>query len=297
MQPYRMKRAWAVAVAGLLAISGCGGGSATPNAPTTPSPSPTATPTPVPPLTGPATVEAACQAIGYGRPKPACGKLDDTSVLPLVMTAMDLLVAARPEIFDTNIEIGSGSYRVLDEKAYLDGLQVMLASLGVCSRADAATGNLRVKSHNDLDETYAVLNEKGNIGRGWRSYLQTCTPAGFPLAPEDAFSYVRTAFFGYKCDDGVPKPVPATGQLPVVCSGIVTATPKDANGVNTPPEIHGSDVSWRLRSGEEVVSVYPALDGNIFNYIVQAKAVGSFSLCATVGGLEGCLNGRVTPYP
>ncbi len=83
----------------------------------------------------------------------------------------------------------------------------------------------------------------------------------------------------------------------MVCSGIVTATPKDANGVNTPASIHGEDVTWKLRSGGEFVSVYPALDGNIFNYIVQAKAVGSFSLCATVRGVEGCLNGRVVDYP
>ncbi len=293
-----MKGRGAAAVLGLLSIlGGCGGGSASPNAPTTPSPVPTASATPAAPPTGLAAVEAACRSIGYGKAGSSCRKLEDASVLPLVMTAANLLVAARPEIFDTNIEIGSGSYRVLDEKAYLEGMQVMLATLGVCSQADPTGSNLRVKSHNDLDETYEVLNAKGNIGRGWRTYLQSCTPAGFPLAPGDAFSYVRTAFFGYKCDAGVEKPVPASGQLPVVCSGIVTATPKDANGVNTPPEIHGTDVSWRLRSGAEVVSVYPALDGNIFNHVVQAKAVGSFSLCATVGGREGCLNGKVTPYP
>jgi hypothetical protein len=95
----------------------------------------------------------------------------------------------------------------------------------------------------------------------------------------------------------VPTQPPAAGEVPLVCSGIVTATPKDANGVNTPPALHGNDVSWRLRSGDAFVSAYPALDGNIFNYIIQARDVGSFSLCATVGGKEGCLNGRVTQYP
>jgi hypothetical protein len=219
-------------------------------------------------------------------------------VLPLVNTAIDMLVAARPEIFDLNNEIGKGGFRVLDETAYFEGIETSLADLGVCSRAADSTGiNLRVKGHDDLDETYAILSAKGFIYRGFRSYVKTCTPAGFPLSPEDEFSYVRTAFFGYKCDAGVTTPVPSSGQLPVVCSGIVTATPKDANGINTPPEVHGNDVSWHLRSGEDVVSVYPPLDGNIFNYIVQARAVGSFSLCATVGGKEGCLNGQVTPYP
>jgi hypothetical protein len=170
-----MKCAWAVAAAGLLTTyGGCGGGSASPNAPTTPSPSPTAAATPAPPPTGPAAVAATCQAIGYGSPKPACGKLADTSLLPLVMTAADLLVATRRDIFNTNIEIGTGSYRVVDEKAYLAGMQETLASLGVCSQADPARGTLRVKSHNTLDETYEVLNAKGNIGWCQWQYCRTC---------------------------------------------------------------------------------------------------------------------------
>lgn len=218
-------------------------------------------------------------------------------MLPLVTTAIDQLVADRPDLFDKSNEMGAGGYRVLDEKAYLEGVQTKLAGLGVCSQADATGVNLLVKSTNDLAETYAILTPKGFIHRGFRSYVTTCVPAGFPLSPEDAFAYVRTAFFGYQCDPGVSTPVPASGEIPVVCRGIVTATPKDANGVNTPPSVHGQDVSWRLRSGSDVVSVYPAGDGNIFNYVVQARAVGSFSLCATVGGKEGCLNGRVTPYP
>ena len=242
-------------------------------------------------------VDAVCRSIGYGTPKVGCDKLETATMQGLVTTAIEQLVAARPEIFDTNIEMGSGGYRVLDERAYLEGVQTMLAGLGVCSQADNSGVSLVVKNSSALDETYTILTPKGFIQRGFRSYVTSCEPAGFPLSPDDQFSYVRTAFFGYQCGDGVKTPVPATGELPVVCSGIVTATPKDANGVNTPANVHGNDVSWRLRSGADVVSVYPARDGNIFNYIVQAQAVGTFSLCATVGGKEGCLNGRVTPYP
>ena len=298
MKFYRMREVGAVAAAGLMMMSGgCGGTSASPTAPVAPSPAPTASSPPASPMTGGGSVEAACRSIGYGQAKVGCAKLEVATVLPLVMTAIDLLVAARPEIFDTNNEMGSGGYRVLDEKAYFEGTQTMLAGLGVCSQTDNSGINLLVKNTNDLDETYAILTPKGFINRGWRTYVKSCVPSGFPLSPEDRFSYVRTGFFGYKCEPGVPTPVPATGQLPVVCSGIVTATPKDANGVDTPPSLHGNDVLWRLRSGEEVVSVYPALDGNIFNYVVQARAVGSFSLCATVGGKEGCLNGTVIPYP
>jgi len=295
---YRIKEMGAVTAAGLLLMSGgCGGGSASPTAPA-PSPSPTAssTPAPTPPPASTGSVEAVCQSIGYGRPKVGCDRIENVTMLPLIETAIDRLVASQPEIFDVTVQIGDGGFRVLDEKAYLAGMQTTLAGLGVCSKIEGDS-NILVKNHNELDETYAVLNSRGFVRRGFGSYLKSCIPAGFPLSPENAFSYVRTAFFGYQCPDGVKTPIPATGELPVVCSGIVTATPKDANGVNTPPEIHGNDVTWRFRSGEASVSVYPALDGNIFNYKVQAKAVGSFSLCATVGGKEGCLNGRVTPYP
>jgi hypothetical protein len=293
-------KAFVVAAAcGLLLFGGgCGGGTASPAAPVHPVASPTVSPVSTPPPIGLGAVEAVCRSIGYGEAKAVCGKLEAPTVLPLVTTAIDLLVEARPELFDTRNETGNGGYLVLDEKAYLEGMQTTLAGLGVCSAPEGRAGtDLRVKNTNGLDETYTILTAKGHIYRGFRSYVTSCTPAGFPLSPGDAFSYVRTAFFGYKCDAGVATPVPASGQLPVVCSGIVTATPKDANGVNTPAAIHGNDITWNLRSGADSVAVYPVLDGNIFNYIVQAKAVGPFSLCATIGGHEGCLNGQVTPYP
>jgi hypothetical protein len=239
-----------------------------------------------------------CRSIGYGTPKVGCDHVEIATLLPQMETAIDRLVAARPEIFDTNSQMGDGGYRVLDEKAYFDGMQTTLAGMGICSQPEPGGTNLLAKNQNDLDETYAILNSKGFIRRGWGSYIKSCIPSSFPLSPEDQFAYVRTAFFGFKCDPGVVTPPPSSGDLLVICSGIVTATPKDANGINTPPSIHGSDISWNLRSGDDVVSVYPALDGNIFNYIVQAKAVGAFSLCATVRGVEGCLNGRVIPsYP
>lgn len=284
------------AVALLTLAGGCGGGSASPTAPA-PSPAPTASSTPTPPPTGGGSVEAVCRSIGYGRPKVGCDKLEIASVLPLVEQAIDRLVATRPEIFDTTTQIGDGGFRVLDEKAYFEGMQTTLAGLGVCSQPDNSGTSILVKNDNDLDETYAILNSKGYIRRGWGSYITSCIPSSFPLSPDDQFSYVRTAFFGFKCEPGIVTPIPAAGELLVVCSGIVTATPKDSNGVNTPASLHGNDISWRLRSGDAAVAVYPALDGNIFNYIVQAKAVGAFSLCATVRGIEGCLNGRVVPYP
>jgi hypothetical protein len=297
MKLHSKKETGAALAAGLLIMcGGCGGGSASPTSPATPSPTPTASSTPAPPAAG-TSVDAVCRSVGYGTPKVGCDRLEIATVLPLVEAAIDQLVQARPEIFDKDSQMGDGGFRVLDEKAYFAGMQTTLAGLGVCSQSDNSGTNLIVKNQNDLDETYAILNSKGFVRRGWGSYLRSCIPSSFPLSPEDQFSYVRTAFFGYKCDVGVVTPIPASGDLPVVCSGIVTATPKDANGVNTPSSVHGNDITWNLRSGADVVSVYPPLDGNIFNYIIQAKTVGSFSLCATIKGYEGCLNGRVVPYP
>jgi hypothetical protein len=83
------------------------------------------------------------------------------------------------------------------------------------------------------------------------------------------------------------------GRLPVVCTGYVTATPKDRSGLNVPAFIHGPDISWELRQGEGRVAPRPLAVP--FNYALGARAVGNFSFCATVQGVTGCLDGRVIP--
>jgi hypothetical protein len=286
----------AVVAAGLfLAAAGCSGGSSPTAAPSTPTP-PAPTPTPAPPSGPGATADAVCRAIGYGYPKVPCSDAQEPTLLPFVEAAIDELAAKHPEIFNTDQVMGPGGYRVLDSQAYFNGMVSTLATHGVCASADLPSSQLLVKNQNEMSETYAILNSRGFARRGSGSLIWTCTPASFPLSPADQFSYVRTAFFGFfGCPAGTVLPVPAAGELPEICSGIVTATPKDANGVNTPDYVHGNDISWNLRSGSDAVTAYPALDGNIFNYIIQPKAVGSFSLCATIKGVEGCLNGRVVP--
>jgi hypothetical protein len=286
----------ALAVGLVVAVGGCGGGTS-PTAPVTPSPTPTASASPStpPPATG--SVEAVCQAIGWGTPKAGCDRITEAvTMLPYVEAAIDKLVASEPRLFNLDIMIGDG-YKVVDQPGYFEGMRKTLAGMGICAGQDIF-GNLVVKQQNDLDETYAILNSKGFVRRGFGSYLKSCIPSSFPLSPADQYSYVRTAFFGYKCPSpDTPLPVPASGEIPVNCAGIVTATPKDANGVNTPPSIHGNEVVWRVRSGGERIAAYPVLDGNVFNYTVQAREIGTFSLCARVGPKEGCLNGRVIPNP
>lgn len=285
----------AVVAAGLLfAAAGCSGGSS-PSAPHSPSPTPSApVSSPTPPTGAGATSEAVCRAIGFGYAQVPCSDAQEPTLLPYIEAAIDELAEKRPELFNTEQVMGPGGYRVVDVEGYFAGMVSTLATKGICATADLTKSQIMVKNHNEMSETYAILNSRSFARRGAGSLIWTCTPASFPLSPDEQFAYVRTAFFGYfACPPGTVTPVPASGDLPVVCSGIVTATPKDANGVNTPDYVHGNDITWRLRSGGEYVAVYPALDGNIFNYIVQARAVGPFSLCATIKGIEGCLNGKV----
>jgi hypothetical protein len=200
-----------LAVGLLVVLGGCGGGSS-PTSPVSPLPTPTATPSSTPPPVGGGSVEAVCRAIGYGTPKVGCDHVEVATMLPSIEAAIDQVVAAQPGIFDLDTQVGAGGFRVLDEAAYFQAMQTTLAGMGICSQAEEAGTNLTVKNNNELDETYAILNSKGFVRRGWGSYLQSCIPSGFPLSPEDQFSYVRTAFFGYQCDD-VTLPVPASGEV------------------------------------------------------------------------------------
>jgi hypothetical protein len=51
---------------------------------------------------------------------------------------------------------------------------------------------------------------------------------------------------------------------------------------------HGSDINWKPRT------VLPPIFPNDFNKDLLGLKPGEFSLCATVKGVEGCLNGTVT---
>ena len=109
---------------------------------------------------------------------------------------------------------------------------------------------------------------------------------------------MRVAFWSFDCDPGVvPPPRTIAGLLPLGCDGSVTATPKDRDGLDVPPSIHGPDIEWELRRGDEVVEVledwrFP----NPFNKVLRARGpIDAFQLCATVQGVEGCLSGNTIP--
>jgi hypothetical protein len=85
------------------------------------------------------------------------------------------------------------------------------------------------------------------------------------------------------------------GQLPAGCKGFVTATPKYANGDDVPLSVHGPAIDWDLESGATIVEVRPPSFPSDFNKDLVGLKVGTFRLCATVKGVQGCLNGTVTP--
>lgn len=122
----------------------------------------------------------------------------------------------------------------------------------------------------------------------------TAAPTATTVSPELEIAYIRVGFFGIRCLNGKEPPHQSLKQLPVGCKGAVTATPKNAAGRDVPLSVHGPDIDWRLDSGASVVDVrdHPT---EAFNKDVIGLETGKFSLCATIAGVLGCLDGLVIP--
>lgn len=118
----------------------------------------------------------------------------------------------------------------------------------------------------------------------------TATPSPGLTRPDS----VGVGFFGGTCPAGSGKVAPGNGgtQLPVGCTGFLTATPKK-NGAPMPPEQHGDSIVWSDAAPSGIVTVLPA--PNAFNRDLVAQAAGGFAICATVQGVTGCFHGTVTP--
>src|SRR5216117_3101621 len=119
-------------------------------------------------------------------------------------------------------------------------------------------------------------------------------PAATPAPNAGSIDSIRVGFFGFKCDAGQIVPHNGWGQLPKGCTGYLTATPKKKDNTDVPQKEHGPDISWRLRAGDGIVDVLPPTFPNDFNKDLLGLKQREFSLCATVKGVEGCLNGTVT---
>jgi hypothetical protein len=104
-----------------------------------------------------------------------------------VAVAIDRLVEQKPHLFNLAEESGgkgSMQYRVLDRQAYYQGVIENLKAAGLCADYDYDLGeNIQVKDSNDRSEEVAIFISTGFVRRGRSSYIQTCTPAAFPIPP------------------------------------------------------------------------------------------------------------------
>jgi hypothetical protein len=279
----------AAAAAGLVALGVACGGSDTPTTPpaTQPSIAPTSTPT-APPSTPPSPGASSCQ-YGKGTVGAFCDR-QSAAFASDVDAAIMQLVQQRPDIFDLNQQVGEGGYKVLKPEDYYAGVIANLQARDFCAGYDFV--ELQVKNSNSFSEQYDIMLGSGHVRRGDGAYRATCSPANFPLDPEDVIDHIRVGFFGIACIDGIVPPRNNERLLLMGCSGNVTATPKDRDGNDVDARIHGPRIDWRLEQEINVVEMhdYP---GVTFNKTLTARNAGHFRLCATVKGITGCLDGEV----
>ncbi len=271
---------------GLLVAVACSSGTSPSSVPT-PTPSTTLAPAP-----GPTPAASSCP-LGYGSGKFTC-QGDIPGLLDRLETAIDTLVTARPDVFDLNNPTSDHGYLVRDQDAFYAGVIGNLETMGMCGQTDYTKETLSIKGDNTYSENYHVLTSQSRIRWGAKSYVNTCTPANFPLTPSQAVARVVVSFYGVQCPDG-DGPNAALKQVPAGCRGSATATPKDAVGTDVPWTQHGG-VTWFFQAGEGTVATFWIPDpSQPFNVIVYGIAVGEFSLCATVESKTGCMTGTVTP--
>jgi len=192
----------AAALACVLALS-CGGG----NTPATSTP-PTTTPSPSPTAgTGGGGTSAIC-SLGKGDVNAVCSSGKGSARLQLyVETAIDQLVREKPQLFDLNAEErpNTDTFRVLDTESYLDNMAINIRRQGACAERDPddlRSQRILAKDANDFSESFSVLSEKGFIRRGNSAFVETCTPASFPI---DRVGDVPPA--GSGCHRPYPPPV------------------------------------------------------------------------------------------
>ena len=265
--------------------SGSSNTNPTPSPATSPDPSVSPTPAPSP------TSRPPVSACPYGKGS-LSARCDRTApvFLDQVHQAIDQLVQQQPDIFRLATN-GSGMHEVRDQEAYFTGVVTNLQAMGFCANWDFA--ELQVKNGTEFSEQYDILLSTGQVRRGDGSYRSTCTPAAFPVEPSDFVDSVRVAFFGIECKDGRTPPRNGEGLLPVGCIGYVTASPKDRNNEDVDERITGHEIEWTLPEGNKVkVDDFPHVG---FNKTLTGLEPGTFSLCATVLGVEGCLHGEVIP--
>jgi hypothetical protein len=207
--------------------------------------------------------------------------------------AIDKLVADDPGLFDKNDVAGPREYRIRNLDDFYQGVIKNLQGQGLCAGFDLK--EVQIKKSNEFNDQYDAVLGSGHIRRGLGSYRSTCSPASFPLDPEDVIAQVRVGFFGIRCPDGRTPPRNGEGKLPVGCIGSVTASPKNKDGGDVDYRIHGAQIVWSFAQEGDFARVDddPATDFNKF--VTGKNPGGDFDLCAVVKEVKGCLRAAVIP--
>ncbi|HEX6739976.1 MAG TPA: hypothetical protein VF310_16980 [Vicinamibacteria bacterium] len=207
--------------------------------------------------------------------------------------AIDKVVEESPVLFDKNDLAGPREYKIKDLDLFYGGVIKHLQAQGLCAGFDLK--EIQIKRDNAYNDQYDIVLGSGHIRRGLGSYRNTCSPAAFPLDPQDVIAQVRVGFFGIRCPDDRVPPRNGEGKLPVGCTGSVTASPKNKNGDDVDYRIHGTQITWTFdqegdfaRMGDD-----PASDFNKF--VIGRNAGGDFDICATVKEVKGCMRAAVIP--
>jgi len=91
-----------------------------------------------------------------------------------VNTAIDIVVAQQPTLFDFSDSLGVGSWKVKDRQKYITAVVEAIHAQGVCAKDD--NEEVAVKTTNDFNEQYNIWTSGGYVRR---SYITTCIPAQF----------------------------------------------------------------------------------------------------------------------
>jgi hypothetical protein len=278
-----LRRAAVPVVWGLVVLS-CGG-----------SPSPTSPPPPAQPTTppvataSPTSPPAGAQSCPYGKGTltAQCQRAASAYVAD-IDKAVGEVIRRRPDIFNPQDEASPGNPKVLKVADYFAGVVQQLQAAGFCAESDGVQ-NVQLKKGNDFSEKYAVLTSTGYVRKGEGAYRDSCFPAIFPVDDADYIDAVRVHFFSIRCDGERTPPDNADKKLPIGCTGYVSATPKDRNNKDVPPNIHGSDIYWEVLQGEgENLARVSDFPGQPFNKVVDPVNEGYLTLCATVKAVRGC---------
>src|SRR5512143_3670492 len=151
------------------------------------SPSSSSTPAPAPAPTSAGPVAVSCP-FGKGSLQTTCSRGVGTVLLPQVEAAIERVAQQTTGILDVKDQDppGSGQYRILDPKRFIDAVVRDLQTEGLCAEADYdfPFDRVNVKNSTDFSELFNFGMSSGHVRRGGPSFRESCSPPSFPVDPD-----------------------------------------------------------------------------------------------------------------